>query len=111
MVWGWELTHRRPDGRQLIVLSAFHGIGAVSWLLHQEFGKPLLAVAWETDAACCKLASIHMTFASEADPAWASIILGSSAGMPGLFPCPGWAGPQWCALHSFALNPIWVPQP
>ena len=34
------------------MLAPFDGIGATHYLIHQEFGTPLLAVSWEVDRAC-----------------------------------------------------------
>ncbi|CAE7477634.1 PUB3, partial [Symbiodinium sp. CCMP2456] len=47
-----KLRPNRPEGRSIIVLSAFDGIGASHWLVAKAFGRPLLAVSWEVDRAC-----------------------------------------------------------
>ncbi|CAE7400255.1 eIF3-S7, partial [Symbiodinium sp. CCMP2456] len=52
----------RPEGRSIIVLSAFDGIGASHWLVAKAFGRPLLAVSWEVDRACKALVQKAMVW-------------------------------------------------
>ncbi|CAE7897502.1 unnamed protein product, partial [Symbiodinium necroappetens] len=42
----------RPRGRDIILLSAFDGIGAAPYIVDRDFGRPRLAVSWEVDRAC-----------------------------------------------------------
>ncbi|CAE7265796.1 PUB3, partial [Symbiodinium sp. CCMP2456] len=50
--WWASSSPNRPEGRSIIVLSAFDGIGASHWLVAKAFGRPLLSVSWEGDGAC-----------------------------------------------------------
>ena len=51
-----KLTPKKPAGEDIIVLSAFDGIGAALWLLDKDFGRPKLAISWELGAACGRVA-------------------------------------------------------
>ena len=42
------------------MLSAFDGIGAAPWIVAEHFGRPLLAVSWEIDPDCTKVAEARM---------------------------------------------------
>ncbi|CAE7208919.1 unnamed protein product [Symbiodinium sp. CCMP2592] len=50
----------RPPGRKEMALGGSAGIGAAPWLVSSSFGRPLLAVSWEIDQACCSVASAAM---------------------------------------------------
>ncbi|CAE7869448.1 unnamed protein product, partial [Symbiodinium necroappetens] len=45
-----RLSTNRP--RDIILLSAFDGIGAAPYIVDRDFGRPRLAVSWEVDRAC-----------------------------------------------------------
>jgi hypothetical protein len=55
-----KLTPKKPVGEDIIVLSAFDGVGAAPWLLDKDFGRPRLAMSWELDAACRRVADHHL---------------------------------------------------
>ncbi|CAE7199049.1 unnamed protein product [Symbiodinium sp. CCMP2592] len=50
-------TRRAP---KIILLSFFDGIGAAPALVENLFGQPTLALAWEIDATCRRLASVRL---------------------------------------------------
>ncbi|CAE7194092.1 abcB2 [Symbiodinium sp. CCMP2592] len=50
-------TRRAP---KIILLSFFDGIGAAPALVENLFGQPVLALAWEIDATCRRLASARL---------------------------------------------------
>ena len=42
-------------GDDIILLSAFDGVGAACYIIEELFGRPRLALAWEIDKACCRV--------------------------------------------------------
>ena len=48
-----RLMPRRPEGKDIIVLAPFDGVGAPT--IQQLFGMPRLSVSWKIDRACRKV--------------------------------------------------------
>ncbi|CAE7940311.1 unnamed protein product, partial [Symbiodinium sp. KB8] len=55
-----KLTHRKPNGDEVIVLSVFDGVGAAPWLVWDLVGRPAAMFAWETDRAAMAVAKAQL---------------------------------------------------
>ena len=50
-----RLCPGRPKGANIILLSAFDGVGAAPFIVDENFGRPRLAIACKIDKACVRV--------------------------------------------------------
>ena len=55
-----RLCGRRRKGNEVIVLSAFDGIGAGPWLTWDLVGQPRAIISWEVDRAAIQIVDYHI---------------------------------------------------
>ncbi|CAE7890612.1 unnamed protein product, partial [Symbiodinium necroappetens] len=55
-----RLSSRTPRGDEVIVLSAFDGMGAGPWLVWDLIGEPRATLAWEVDRAAIQVADYNI---------------------------------------------------
>ena len=55
-----RLCGRRPKMNEVIVLSAFDGIGAGPWLTRDLVGQPRAIISWEVDRAAIQIVDYHI---------------------------------------------------
>ena len=60
-----KLTPRPPAGTDILLLTAFDGVGAGPWLVEQTLGRPKAAAAWEIDQACIKITAHRLPWVEQ----------------------------------------------